>query len=437
MSDQMQSKNRAKTSFNYGVHGWLLMLYGVIGFMTANAFWGSSAQNTAVGILAEQIGTENSTLLYWCSVAGILSVVAMLFVGMLFSRYKTRKMNTIVMIATGACLILYGHIASLSSYVICYFFIYLLTSITTAIGLPQIFTSYFPTKKGYIMCWATCGASLAALVSLNLLNWLVGKGGWATGTLVFGILSIVMGLVNWFFIPNTPEEMGVLPDNGDFDAEEEAQRKAILASSKPIWTTREGMRNKNFWLLPIAYGLLFMINIGIVSQLVSYEISMGLTPAKAAAFMSLMPVFAMPGSVFSGWLDQKIGARRTAIALGVCFAIATFCGGFLPYNSVTNWMFFAIATFWGGAISQLPQSHVCSCFGFRDYPALWARMNPIMALIRALNSSVLAFALANLSGYRSAYQIFMFCAIAAVVMLFFSDCQIIKKPSESPTGVIK
>ncbi|MCC8121056.1 MAG: MFS transporter [Oscillospiraceae bacterium] len=437
MSSQMKNKPQAKTKFNFGVHGWLLMLYGVVGFMTAAAFWTSSAQNTAVGVLAEQIGVESSTLLYWCSIAGVLSVVAMLFVGMLFSKYKTRKMNTFVAIATGIALIVYGHITSLAAYVVCYFFIYLLTSITTAIGLPQIYTSYFPTKKGAIMGWATCGASLAALVSLNLLNWLIGKGGWATGTLVFGLFSIAMGLINWFLIPDTPEEMGVLPDNGDCDEAELARRKEIMASPKPVWTVREGMHNKNFWLLPIAYGLLFLVNIGIVSQLVSYEISMGLTPAKAALFMSLMPVFAMPGSVFSGWLDQKIGPRRSGIALGVCFAISTFCGGFLPFNTVTNWLFYAIATFWGGAISNLPQSHACSVFGSRDYPALWARMNPIMALIRVLNSSILAFALANLSGYRSAYQIFMFCAIAAVVMLFFSDCQVIKKPGEKPTGIIK
>ena len=178
MSQPIQNKPRAKTNFNYGVHGWLLMLYGLIGFMTAAAFWTSTAQNTAVGILAQQIGVDNSTLLYWCSVAGVLSVIAMLFVGMLFSKFKTRKMNTVVMLVTGVCLILYGHIASLWAYVVCYFFIYLLTSTTTAIGIPQIFTSYFPTKKGSIMGWATCGASLAALIALNLLNWLISKGGW-------------------------------------------------------------------------------------------------------------------------------------------------------------------------------------------------------------------------------------------------------------------
>lgn len=153
--------------------------------------------------------------------------------------------------------------------------------------------------------------------------------------------------------------------------------------------------------------------------------------------MSMMPLFAVPGSIFSGWLDQKIGARRSGIVLAVFFAIGTFFGGFAPYNSATNWLFFGFSIFWGGAISNLPQSHACSCFGFRDYPALWARMNPIMALIRVLNSSILAFALANLSGYRSAYQIFMICSVAAAVMLFFSDNQVFKKPGEKPTGVLK
>lgn len=437
MSQTTQPKPRAKTNFNYGVHGWLLMIYGLIGFMTAAAFWTSTAQNTAVSTLSEQISVESSTLLYWCSLAGVIATFVMLLLGIMFSKFNTRIMNTIVMGLTGVCLIVYGRIETLSAYVACYFFIYLFTSTTTAIGIPQIYTNYFPTKKGSIMGWATCGASLAALVSLNLLNWLIGKGGWSLATLVFGLFSIAMGLINWFFIPDMPEQMGVLPDNGDFDEEEMRQRKEILANSKPIWTVREGTRNKNFWMLPIAYGLLFLVNVGVVSQLVAYEISMGMTAAQAAGLVSLMPVFAMPGSIFSGWLDQKIGARRSGIALAVFFAVGTFFGGFAPYNTVTNWLFFGVTNFWGGAISNLPQSHACSCFGFRDYPTLWAYMNPIMSLIRVLNSSVLAFALANLAGYRSAYQIFMFCAIAAGVILFFSDNQIIKKPGEKPTGVFK
>ena len=437
MSKPTQDKPRAKTNFNYGLHGWLLMFYGLIAFMTAAAFWTSTAQNTAVGILAEQIGVSDATLLNLCSVAAIIATVAMLGVGILFHKFKTRKMNTIVMILTGAALIIYGHITSVIAYVICYFSIYLLTSTTAAIGIPQIYTSYFPTKKGSIMGWATCGASLAALVALNVLNWLIGKGGWSVATLCFGLFSIAMGLVNWFFIPDTPEEMKVLPDNCDFDEEELRQRKEILASSKPVWTVKEGLRNKNFWLLPIAYGLLFLVNIGVVSQLVKYEISMGLTPAKAAGFMSLMPVFAVPGSIFSGWLDQKIGARRSGIALAIFFAIGTAFGGFMPYNSVTNWLFFGFTIFWGGAISNLPQSHACSVFGFRDYPALWAGMNPIMSLIRALNSTVLAISLSYLGGYRDAYKIFCVCAVVAGILLFISDNQIIKKPGEKAERTIK
>ena len=76
-------------------------------------------------------------------------------------------------------------------------------------------------------------------------------------------------------------------------------------------------------------------------------------------------------------------------------------------------------------------------FGFRDYPALWAGMNPIMSLIRVLNSSVLAFALSSLGGYRDAYKIFCGCAVVAGILLFLSDNQVIKKPGEKATGVIK
>lgn len=428
---------RTKTNFNYGVHGWLLLFYGMINFMTAGAFWTAAAQNTAVAEFAVRIGASSATLLYWCTVAGVAATIMMLFVGMLFDKFGTHIMGTAALLLTGICIIIYGHINTLPAYVICFFAIFMFSSATSSFGVPQIFTSYFPTKKGSIMGWASCGSSLASLVSLGALTWLMSKGGWELGTLVFGIFTIIMGLINWFLIPDMPEQMGVLPDNGDFDEAEMQRRQAIIDSPTPVWTLKEGLMNKNFWLLSIAYGLLFLVNIGTVSQLVSFELSMGLSQSQALMYMSIMPLFAIPGSIVTGWLDQKIGARRTGIILAAFYAIGTLFGGFVPYSTATNWIFYVFTFFLVGGMSNLPQSHTCSVYGGRDYPKLWGYINPIISLIRVCNTAILAFALSSLNGYRDAYKIFMVCSIIAGVLLFFSDNNVIKDPGEKPTGVIK
>ncbi len=427
---------RKKTNFRYGLWGWALMLYSALGFMTNGAFWTNNAQNVMVPQLAERIGVEAPRLLALCSVSGWLAVFGLLAMGMLFGKFKTKIMQTVSCIVCGIVLILYGRVTSVFGYIACYFMLDIFCTSASVVGVPQIVTSYFPTKKGSFLGWATCGASLSGLICLPILAGVAAKQGVGAATMIFGLFSIVMGLVNWFFIPNTPEEAGRLPDNGDFNKEEfEAHKKMMQGPS--VWTLKEAMRNKNFWIIPIAYGILFMCNIGVMSQMVPYQISQGVAQPNAVKLMQMSFLFSIPGSIFSGWLDQKIGTRKTGMTMAACYVICLFCGSCLPYNSVTNWIFVGLLFFWAGAISNLPMSHACSVFGPRDYPVLWGRMQPMMALIRVSNAIVLSFFLTQFGTHRSAYMFFMFLAAVAFVLMLISDSQIVKEPGQKPTAAYK
>jgi sugar phosphate permease len=469
MENHTKQAFRRKTDFNYGVKGWLLCLYCMLGFMTiGGAFWAGAAQNTMVAIKAAQIGVENSNILAWNSTAGLAAIIALLGIGILFGRYKTRIMQTLLLVICGIALMFYGRVSSMVGYVVCYFVLDAVGNATSSMGLPQITASYFPTKKGSFLGWATIGANLAALVSLGILGALVAYKDVAFATTCFGVFTIVMGLINWFFISNTPEEAGMLPDNGDFTAEELAAHKAMM-SGDPVWTVKEAIKNKNFWLLPIGYGLLFMCSNGFISQMVPYQIEQirgpivegmmqtgnfpnmgaaigaamadGTIAAKAIGYMMILPVFAIPGSVFSGWLDQKIGTRRTGIIMAIFYAIAGFAGGLMPYNTVTNWIFMGFFFFWTGANANLVMSHAVSTFGPRDYPRLWGRMAPILNLMRVCSPMVLSLFLANaaaaVAGYRNAYAFFGCASVVALILIFLTDEHVFKKPGQTPTGATK
>lgn len=421
-----------------------------------------------VEIKAGQIGVENSGILAANSTAGLISIVALIGIGILFGRYKTRIMQTLMMLLCGVALMFYGRVSSMVSYVVCYFVLDAVGNATSSMGLPQIAAAYFPTKKGSFLGWATIGANLAALVSLGILNWLIAKQGVEFATMCFGVFTILMGLINWFLIPSNPEDAGFLPDNGDFTEEELAAHRAMM-SGPPVWTVKEAAKNKNFWLLPIAYGLLFMCSNGFLSQMVPYQIeqirgpivqnmmatgnfeNMGAAIGAAMAdnsiadqatnYMKLLPVFAIPGSILSGWLDQKFGTRRTGMTMAFFYVLSGIAGGLLPYNTVTNWIFMGFFFFWTGANANLVMSHAVSTFGPRDYPRLWGRMAPILNLMRICAPMVLSVFLAKAAttvlGYRYAYTFFAAAALVALILIFFTDQHVFKKPGEAPTGVTK
>jgi MFS family permease len=240
-------------------------------------------------------------------------------------------------------------------------------------------------------------------------------------------------------------------------------------SGAPVWTVREAVKNKNFWLLPIGYGFLFMCSNGFLSQMVPYQIEQirgpivaglmqtgnfpnigaaigaamadGTIAAKAGGYMMILPAFAIPGSIFSGWLDQKFGTRRTGMVMAIFYAIAGFAGGLMPFNTVTNWIFMGTFFFWTGANANLVMSHASSTFGPRDYPMLWGRMAPIFTLMRIFAPMVLSLFLVKAAtavvGYRNSYTFFGCAAIFALIFIFFTDQHVFKKPGEAPTGVTK
>lgn len=469
MANQVKQSERRKTNFNFGVRGWLLCLYCMIGYMViGGAFWVGTAQNTMVALKATQIGVDSAAILGANSLAGFIGAVILLGVGVLFAKYKTRIIQTVLMVLCGIVLMWYGRVSSLAAYTVCFVLMDVTSNGTSSVGLAQIANSYFPTKKGSFLGWATIGSNLAALISLSILGALIAKWNVEVATTCFGIFTIIMGLINWFFIPSNPRDAGFEPDNGDFTAEELAAFNARM-SGEPVWTMKEVLKDKNFWLLPLGYGLLFMCSNGFLSQMVPYQIeqirgpivqglmatgnfdnmgaaigaamSDGTIAAKASSYMKILPILALPGSIFSGWLDQKIGTRRTGIIMAIFYVIAGVAGGLLPFNTFTNWIFMGSFFFWTGANANLVMSHAGTTYGPRDYAKVWGRMAPLYTIIRVFAPMVLSICLARaattLIGYRTAYTVFGIAALVAVILIYFSDEKVIKEPGKAPTARTK
>lgn len=437
MTKQSTQTPRKKTSFNYGLKGWLLIFYAALAWLfIGGGWWNGTAQNTMVGIKAGQIGIENSDILALNSVIGYVSVFIILFVGILYGKYKTRKVQTIILIVGGIAVCFYGAVSTVATYCVVFLMVDVMANAVSSVGLPQMVIQWFPTKKGSALGWATIGINLAALVTLTVFNYLIGRHGIQVTTTMFGIATIIMGVINWFFIHDDPRSVGFEPDNGDFTPEEMEKHNKLM-NGPWHWTNKEALRNKNFWLIGLAYGVNYMASTGFLSQMVPYQISMGMDAASAAKIMMLVPILAIPGSIVSGWIDQKFGTRRCGMMMSAFYVVASICGGFLPYNKVTNFIFILFFFWWTGATGNLPMSHANSTFGARDYAHVYGRMAFIINILRVTAPIILSVALNHFGGYRFAYKVFCVCSAAALVMLWFSDNRVDKEPGQAPTASYK
>lgn len=453
MAQPTTTPRRKTNLLNYGVKGWWCIIYVMIAWMfISGGWWNGTAQNTLADLMAGNLGVTKPDILAMNSYIGYATIIPCFLLGILYGKYKTRIMFTLVCIVGGIACCFYGYVSSVIGYVIVVFLVFLMAANASQVAEPMIITNWFPTRKGSALGWASIGTNLANLITLSILTALIAWGGTGKALLVFGIATIIWGIINWFCFPVDPRERGFEPDNGDSTEEERAALRARMSGPR-VWTMKEVMSNKNFWLIMIGYGLLFMVSSGYLQQMVPYQISMrvpeliaaGTAPdmapklaaAAAGKWMKLLPLFAVPGSIFGGWLDQKIGTRRAGLMMAIGYIISGLCGGVLPYNQVTNVIFVFLFFFMTGSNANLVMSHVMSLYGPRDYPAIWGKCAVIMQIFTVTAPLILSTSLRLTEGYRAAYTAFMVCAIVATVLIFLSSNRIDKEPGQKPGAEYK
>src|SRR5690606_14917769 len=131
-------------------------------------------------------------------------------------------------------------------------------------------------------------AAIGGLVSsaaFPLLNvWLIDAFGWRMSWLVLG--AIIIGMFTplaLFLIRNSPEDVGLLPDNGDA-GEKDRQKKRNEEAS---WSVSEASKTHAFWLLIVCDAIPGIVNTGLIFHHVSIFKENSLSLEAAAGILSL------------------------------------------------------------------------------------------------------------------------------------------------------
>ena len=426
---------KGNTKSNYGKIGWGLIIFCGLCFMLSGSFWNSIAPNILVPHVTTLLGLESTaSVLYANTIVALISIAVSFLMGNLHQRFSNRVMVLIEFLIMACGLILVGHVTSVPMYICVWVMVFSMAYSISSLGLSTAFGNYMPTKKASALGWATAFASVANIILLPALNILCAAKGLAGMGLIFGIIEIALGLLFFALWPDDPRKKGYQPDNGDISAEELAIYDTAKKNKLANWSTPEILKNKNFWLISICYGCFFMIQQGIGSQMVLFEVSNGIPQPVAVTIVSVVGIIGVAGSIVSGYIDQKIGTKKSAMVMCICYALSCLCAGFLPFNNVTNVLFIAFYCCNVGALSNVPVSHAISLYG-TDFPKAWKMCIVIIQVISAFSQTLLGKAVSATGSYAGAFKVLTFIAIIALVVICFADSKLIKKPGEKPIVV--
>jgi len=285
-----------------------------------------------------------------------------------------------------------------------------------------LLNKWFPRKKDLAFGFAAMGLPFAPLAVIPLMQFGFAAIGPQNTFMIFGIFVIAFSAASWFWVKNTPEEIGLLPDNEPVTEEyQQAVKKEeeALEEAAKQYTIKNLVRNRNTWLIGIGFGLVWLALIGIVGQMIPRYISeCGYSTARATMMVSIASAVGIFGSFFWGWVGHKTSTKKASILYGSWFVLSLILL-VLPPGPVINWVAVIVVGVGLGGIGNLVPSLVGTCFGRHGYPFASRIISVLNTLIRSTAFIIVAAVLGFTGTYRFAYLVLMILAAAGTAMLFF------------------
>lgn len=401
-----------KKSFAFG---WSMVAFAFLGFFLTTYF-DVMSPNVFIPALAER-GMDSAALLSAHSVGGICGALLGIALGKIIEAKGPKKVFVVTAIISGVNFALLGYSGSQTQAVIHVFINQFLVLGYSMMSLLALMARWFPRKKGVIMGFITSGSIGSGVVILPLGQALCASHGIGVSNAVVGAILVVFGIVAIFWVKDTPQEVGLEPDNQPYTAEELAALEASK-SFKSSWTMGKVLTSPIFWVLVLCAGLITMGNLGTQTSGVGILTERGVDPTLAMALLGAGGVVGFVGSNFSGILDQKTNSYISSI---VMYALAT-AGLFMIWfgTGIVASIGFCFQGAVVGSVNNLLPSHIITRFGPEHYDAVYGLGCPINRLMASLGSMVISFSLASTGLYHTGVVILALLSALALLVFILS-----------------
>ena len=421
-------KKNNRNAVSFGAWGWFLIIICILYQMMYSSFAVDGINGYGINLaamLSETSGKEITSDMLTAALTPIGIICCLL--GLLFTTlvYKkgARIVATVCCVGMAAGVLFMGNIRTFGMYVVGLF-------ITQAFGNCLAFAvhhgfvgSWFPTRKGVVMGWTTMGLPLTSMILVPFVTYcMAGDIGWKGFCYILSVVLIILAVLTFVFLRNTPEEKGCYPDNMEPDISlEEAKGQDILRFFKSKFTVADLLKNKSVWMICIGFGIPWATTAGVMSQLIARMMSTGYfeNVTGPVAILAGATVVGLIGSFSWGWLDTSIGTKKAGIIYNIAYIIILIVLTFLdrlPVGACT--VITCCLCFTAGGIPNLMPSMVISKFGRYEFLSANRVCTPIATIIQSLGFAVLAIG-KMLSGgsWVGGYGVFIVaCAIGAIVI---------------------
>lgn len=320
-------------------YGWYIVGVGFLSYL-ASAFTLSSTLSVFLKPLTESLGVSRGLFSLLRSGESLIGAAMAPLVGALVDRHGGRWLMATGALVAGTGFVLLGLVQEFWQFLLVRWILVTLgDSFMGSMVVNVTISRWFIRKRGRAIAVASMGTGLAKvgmpLFAASLLVWLGWRHAWA----LFGVLTLALVVAPALLLMRRrPEDMGLYPDgalgphyhgtSSGLETGPSATHQRDLTADV-IWSRREAVRTKAFWLIVVTFGIASVGVTGLNLHVFPYMTDIGHSAIVAATVMSVIAFTQLASPLFWGLLAERMDLRKATMikfliqAAGLSLAFAT------------------------------------------------------------------------------------------------------------------
>ena len=363
------------------------------------------------------------------SFGGLVAMVASPVTGWALDRYGARVILTVSVIALGFTTMSLAWATTPIAFYLAYGAGRVIFASPLNIGCSVIVSRWFVKKRGRATGILFMSHSLGMITFPLLAGLVIKYRGWEDAWIVMGLLVFVLALgpVS-MLVRQDPESMGLLPD-GDQPGQVEEGQDVKPATEEVSWTLREAMHTPTLWLLALSTGSLYLLQSGTNIHQAAFFLDQGLGVGVSAASISMNAVFTGLGSLFWGWVVDRVPVRYTYAGVAAMMAAALVL--FTMADTVIEAL--VVASIFGtavGGILVVPVVAYANYFGRGSLSTIRGVTEPFVSLGQAIGGLFSGIIYDVTGSYKLAFVVLAIVGFATIALLLST-----RVPTKPPVPV--
>ena len=366
--------------------------------------------------MSEDLGWSRTLIAGAASFGGLVAMVASPITGWALDRYGARVILTVSVIALGLSTMSLAWATAPVAFYLAYGAGRVLFASPLNIGCSVVVSRWFVKKRGKATGMLFMSHSLGMITFPLLAGLIIKYRGWEDAWLVLGALVFVLALgpVS-MLVRQDPESMGLLPD-GDLPDQTDEGQEETPATEEANWTLREAMHTPTLWLLAISTGSLYLLQSGTNIHQAAFFLDQGLGVGVSAASISMNAVFTGLGSLFWGWVVDRLPVRYTyaGVALMMAAALVMFTMADTVIEALIVASIFGTAV---GGILVVPVVAYANYFGRGSLSTIRGVTEPFVSLGQAIGALFSGIIFDVTGSYKFAFVVLAIVGFATIGLL--------------------